>query len=97
MHLLQRALNTERVELAPTQAAAIALNSPSAQYSHDFGFAYVWDAVQMARALAEGDDAFDEASADPLDEGEGGAGEGAFSFTPGNYSDGGCAPCRSCA
>ena len=53
-HFLQRVLTSATRELAPTQAAALALNIPSADHSHSFVNAYVWDAVRLTQVLQNG-------------------------------------------
>ena len=46
-HFLQHVLNAGAKEIAPTQAAAIALGMPSSGHSHSFVNSYVWDAVNL--------------------------------------------------
>jgi hypothetical protein len=71
IHMLQRILNSQNVELAPTEAATIALNIASSSYSHSFAYAYVWDAVAAMKLLPTGrkflKDMPDESEADDED------------------------------
>ena len=53
-HFLQRVLNSTTAELAPTQAAAIALGVPSSAHSRIFMYANVWDAVRLTDVLNRG-------------------------------------------
>ncbi|CAK0798449.1 unnamed protein product [Prorocentrum cordatum] len=53
-HFLQRVLNSAATELAPTQAAAIALGTTSSGHSHSFVNAYVWDAVHLLLEIRRG-------------------------------------------
>ena len=50
-HFLQRVLNSSTAELATTQAAAIVLGVPSANHSHTFVYACVWDAIRLIDVL----------------------------------------------
>ena len=61
-HFLQRVLNKGLVELAPTQAAAVALSVPSSGHSHDFLYSYPWDALRLVTALQRGCALLEEAS-----------------------------------
>eukprot|EP00959_Pyramimonas_sp_CCMP1952_P392290 8220317-Pyramimonas_sp.AAC.1 len=53
-HFLQRVLSSAATELAPTQAAAIALGASSSGHSHSFVNSYVWDAVHLLQELQRG-------------------------------------------
>ncbi|CAK0867394.1 unnamed protein product [Prorocentrum cordatum] len=65
-HFLQRVLNSAATELAPTQAAAIALGTSSSGHSHSFVNAYVWDAVHLLLEIQRGGCLLSTASASPV-------------------------------
>lgn len=54
MHFLERVLNSKSAELAPTQAAAIALGFKSSMHTQSYINMYVWDSERLVRILAAG-------------------------------------------
>ncbi|CAK0807187.1 unnamed protein product [Prorocentrum cordatum] len=64
-HFLQRVLNSAATELAPAQAAAIAMGVSSSGHSHSFVNSYVWDAVHLLQELQRGGALLSTASASP--------------------------------
>ena len=53
-HFLERVLNSKSAELAPTQAAAIALGFKSSVHTHSYVNMYAWDSERLVRILAAG-------------------------------------------
>ena len=53
-HFLERVLNSKNAELAPSQAAAIALGFNSSMHTHSYVNFYAWDFERLVRILAAG-------------------------------------------